>query len=211
VADPVEKVEATLLELEQHADVHELTSKLRKRLKPILDEIRAPPILRPLDEWSVALRAAARTDLDSVKVLVDPKTEGDHAQTVAMLLQMAFEKIAKCYLAETDPAAFRKHRRSHAAARRFIQIIKKDRTRRLLPQVGPQSNKVLSWVEALTDAHPALAKQGPHLEYPWEENDRVGTPGNDLFIVNEIRNAESLAAPHLYRFASQLVGAEFEA
>jgi hypothetical protein len=68
----------------------------------------------------------------------------------------------------------------------------------------------LSWVEALTDAHPALAKDGPHLEYPWEAADRVCTPSVNLFIVNVLRDPKSLAAPHFTRFAAELIETSFE-
>ncbi len=64
---------------------------------------------------------------------------------------------------------------------------------------------MLVWVENLTGAHPALTKQGPHLEYPWEQGERVCHPSSDLPIVNELRDANTLVAPHLLKFANHFV------
>ncbi|WP_052557105.1 hypothetical protein [Enhygromyxa salina] len=209
MSDPVARIEAVLEELDElhqglarpHVRESQLLEKLRNRLEPLLEEHRPPPLDRGADEWVTELLATARYDLQAAQTLAASK--GDHAPTVAMLLQMVFEKLAKAYLARTDWPAFVKHRRSHAVAKRFAQFLKLNW--QLRPNVGPHSSKVLGWVVRLTEAHPALAKNGPHLEYPWEAHGRVCGPTRDLDIVNELRDAKSGAAPHLLRFAGHFI------
>jgi hypothetical protein len=195
-------VEAILKELsELSVRQVQVQEKLRKRLEPILEDRCPPRVTRGADEWAAELLDAARHDLRAAKVLA--ANTDNHAATVAMLLQMVFEKLAKAYLARTDWPAFIKHRRSHAAATRFTQFLKLN-NKRLLP-IGLRSSNVLAWVEALTRAHPAIAKNGPHLEYPWEQGERVCSPSRDLLIVTELGDARSLALPHLLRFASYFI------
>jgi hypothetical protein len=201
VADPKARVEDTLRELD---DLHErqgqLHEKLRKRLDPVLASVSPPAVQLDSDAWADALRDAARRDLAAAKTLAASMDE--HAGAVAMLLQMVFEKLAKAYLARTEWNAFVKHRRSHAAAYLFTQALKRNRER--LPKVGA-SSRVLLWVEALTRAHPAIAKSGPHLEYPWEQGGRVCSPSRDLPIVHELSDLQSGAAPHLLKFAAYFI------
>jgi DNA repair exonuclease SbcCD ATPase subunit len=227
VADPKAKVEDTLRELaelhERQGQLHEklrkrlddtlrelaklherqgqLHEKLRKRLDPVLASVSPPAVRLDSNAWADALRDAARRDLAAAKTLAASMDE--HAGAVAMLLQMVFEKLAKAYLARTEWNAFVKHRRSHAAAYLFTQALKRNRER--LPKVGARSRDVLPWVEELTRAHPAIAKNGPHLEYPWEQGGRVCSPSRDLPIVHELRDPQSGAAPHLLKFAAYFI------
>ncbi len=201
MADPVAKIEATLGELEaelEHARPLQLMSKLRARLEPILDNARPPALTRPAAEWVAALLEQATFDLRAAERL----DLNCHAPTVAMLLQMAFEKIAKAYFAQTSWPEFAKLRRSHAVGKRLAQALKRDP--RFLPRVGLNSKKVLPWIEALTDAHPAIQKNGPHLEYPWETETGVRGPA-DLLIVRELQDPRTGAASHLFKFANHFL------
>jgi hypothetical protein len=205
MSDPVARIQKILQELSALGsgpdELSNKLSQLNQLLTPLLDDRRPPRLDLGANAWATALLDAARHDLRAAEVLA--ASESDHAATIAMLLQMVFEKLAKAWLARSDEPAFIAHRRSHAVATRFTQFLK--RNRNFLPNVGPSSPKVLGWVEALTRAHPALAKNGPHLEYPWEQEDRVCSPSRDLAIVNELRDAQSLAAPHLLKFASYFI------
>lgn len=207
MSDSITKIEEVLDELEsefrRQGRPMQLLTKLRGRLDPLLIKSRPPSLNRPADEWVTALLKQAGNDLHAAETL-DLNLQ---APTVAMLLQMAFEKMAKAYLAQTDWQAFAAHRRSHAVAKRLTQVLKRDPrlASKLRPRVGPHSNKVLSWIEGLTAAHPALSKNGPHLEYPWEGNDRVQGP-NDVSIVKEIGDPMSGAASHLIRYAHFFIG-----
>jgi hypothetical protein len=204
MTDPVAKIEEVLGELELelgsgHQRQVQLMTKLRVRLEPFLDKSRPPALNRPAVEWVTALLEQASLDLRAAEVL-DLNVQGP---TVAMLLQMAFEKIAKAYLARTNWPAFASLRRSHAVAKRLTQALKRG-GRQFLPRVGPQSRKVLPWIEALTEAHPALRKNGPHLEYPWEASDRVQVPV-ELSIVKILQDPGSGAAVHLIKFAHYFI------
>jgi hypothetical protein len=204
MSDSTAKVEATLCELSDHLDnerQRQILEKLRNRLEPILAKHRPPRVDRSANEWVAALLDAARRDLTAVQALAINMDE--HAATVAMLLQMVLEKLAKAYLARTDWNAFIAHRRSHAVANHFTQFLKHNH--KYLPAIGPERNKVLAWAEALTRAHPAIAKNGPHLEYPWEHDNQVCTPSRDLAIVKELRDANVQAAPHLVKFAKHFI------
>lgn len=214
MSDQAAKIEKTLQELEELREKRselwsrelQLEEKLRKRLKPVLDRVRPPPLNAGAQAWRAQLLDMAQRDLRAAQVLV--RDMDKHAATMAMLLQMVFEKLAKAHLAQTDWSAFVAHRHSHAVANKFAHFLKGNRN--LLPKVGPHSDKVLLWVTALTSAHPAIAKNGPHLEYPWErvdddEGHRVCSPSRDLPIVNELGDPLSGAGPHLVKFAAHFI------
>lgn len=205
MSDHAEKVEDVLRELsELGAKQQQAHAKLRKHLASMLEERRPPDVACGSNEWTAALLDAAVRDLRAAQSLAaDP----EHTATVAMLLQMVFEKLAKAHLARTEWHGFLAHRRSHAAAFRFTQILK--RQWRRLPGLDPWTNHtprdLLNWVVRLTKAHPALAKHGPHLEYPWEEGDRVCSPSQDLALVNELRDVRNPIGPRLLHLASHMI------
>lgn len=136
---------------------------LRTRLNPVLKPLRPPPLNRPNKEWVDALRKQAQRDLDAAMLLGSK----DHAGACTMLLQMTFEKLAKAALAKTEPHGFRAHRRSHAVASKFLQTLHR--------VVDTKWRSPLRLAKSITNAHPALAKDGPHLEYPWEGAESAAT------------------------------------
>jgi hypothetical protein len=126
--------------------------------------------------WRDALRAQARSDLGASDVLGSADA---HASQTTMLLQMAWEKLAKAALVSGghwDPKT-----RSHKVAAKFASVLKK---RPRIEAVFELTSKAaaaarLTWLqgelEALEALTPALAP-GENTEYPWEGRDASGQP-----------------------------------
>ncbi|MFS8068701.1 MAG: hypothetical protein ACMG6S_20265 [Byssovorax sp.] len=148
--------------------------------------------------WSDALLAQARDDLRAAEVVAEAKGP---PSVLAMLLQMVFEKLAKAALARTDRPCFIANRTSHAAASRLVSAIKSHNEYLHLRYAWKD---VLPMVQALERAHPALAKGGPHLEYPWETADEMGLPATHLAIVKQLSDPLDPKGPRLLRFAREL-------
>lgn len=118
-----------------------------------------------------------------------------------MLLQMYFEKLAKAALARTDIHCFNAYRTSHVAASRLISTIKNHGKYVKLHYAWKD---ILPLIQELERAHPALAKRGPHLEYPWESGDQVALPRTHLQIVKVFDDPRDSNGPKLLRFAKEL-------
>lgn len=172
-------------------------SRLREHVEQLLSE-QVAPITVSARMWSDALLAQAREDLRAVDVLVDARAP---ASVVAMLLQMVFEKLAKAALARTDVTSFVANRTSHVAASRLVSTIKNHGAYLNLRYAWKD---VLPMVQALERAHPALAKRGPHLEYPWEAGTEMGLPATHLGVVRQLADPFDTKGPMLLRFAHEL-------
>lgn len=172
-------------------------STLRGHVDQLLSEY-FPSISLPARSWSDALLAQARDDLCAVEVLADSKGP---PSVQAMLLQMVFEKLAKAALARTDIPCFIANRTSHAAASRLVSAIKNHNA---YLNLRYEWKDVLPMVQALERSHPALAKGGPHLEYPWEAGTEMGLPSTHLSIVKQLADPFDLRGPKLLRFAREL-------
>ncbi|AGP41864.1 hypothetical protein [Sorangium cellulosum] len=156
-----------------------------------------PPIKLSARLWSDALLRQADADLHAAEALA---REGGSASVLCMLLQMVFEKLAKAALARFDAQCFIAFRVSHAAASRLVSTIKNHGA---FVDLRYKWRDVLPLVQALERAHPALARGGPHLEYPWEAGDRMGLP-EELPIVRQFDDPLDPKGPRLLRFAREL-------
>jgi hypothetical protein len=172
-------------------------STLRGHVEQLLSDYFAP-INLPERLWSDALLAQARDDLRAAEVVAEAKAP---PSVLAMLLQMAFEKLAKAALARTDRPCFIANRTSHAAASRLVSAIKNHNEYLNLRYAW---RDVLPMVQALERAHPAIAKGGPHLEYPWEAESEMGLPATHLAIVKQLSDPLDPKGPRLLRFAREL-------
>jgi hypothetical protein len=170
-----------------------LGTYVEKLLEPQLPKLALSEQL-----WSSALLRQAREDLTAAELLAGC---GGPASVTAMLLQMVFEKLAKAALARTDIQAFHAHRTSHVAASRLVNIIKNHGK---YIRLNYDWRDVLPMVQALERAHPAVAKRGPHLEYPWEAGGEVALPSTHLSIVAQIADPRDLKTAKLFRFAREL-------
>lgn len=199
ILETLDELRASVTPTERQA---QLFSKLDKLLAKALEDVRPPALDRSAEEWSSALLDQAEIDLHVAELL---EGHAELAPVLGMILQMSFEKIAKAHVAKSNWPAFRQVRRTHAVARKLARTLKRDPLLGgTLGARGLRSASVLNWMVALTDAHPALAKEGPHLEYPWEDSTGVHLPA-EVPIVGELSDARSLAAPHLLRFARVLL------
>jgi hypothetical protein len=176
---------------------NEALQKLRASLEKLLDP-PFPPVELSERLWSSALRHQADEDLLAVELLAG---SGGPASVLAMLLQMVFEKLAKAALARTDIHAFHACRTSHVAASRLISSIKNQAK---YTELKYNWGDVLPLVQELERAHPALAKRGPHLEYPWEAGSEMGLPSTHLSIVKQLSDPRDLKAAKLVRFAREM-------
>jgi hypothetical protein len=126
-----------------------------------------------MSTWRVALREQARSDFWSADVLA--LRDGHASQT--MLLQMAWEKLAKAAL--VSGGAWDPQKKTHKVAAKFASVLKK------APRVedvfrSPSRHALaarLTWLqgelEALDALTPALATV-ENAEYPWEGRDGTG-------------------------------------
>jgi hypothetical protein len=147
--------------------------------------------------WSDALLLQAQEDLSAVEIL----TERAGSPSVrAMLLQMVFEKLAKAALARVSIEEFKAHRSSHVAASKMVRLIKLNAS---YYDLRIAWKDVLPMIQELERAHPALAKRGPHLEYPWEQETIMGHPSQHL-IVQQLADPLDMRGPKLVRFAREL-------
>lgn len=206
----ISKLESTLRELDavhteqtqtqlRHA---QLLSKMRERLKRLSDKNLTPTLHGTSQEWTDALLRQAKLDLLAAATL----QEHELASVRAMLLQMAFEKIAKAHLAKTNWPSFENLRHSHAVASRLavtLRSMAKDFLREAKYR-GRTGKEALNTMVELTKAHPALAKDGPHLEYPWSRPDGLHHP-DEVRIVAEIGDPHSIRNLHLLKFAQELL------
>lgn len=171
--------------------------RLRGCLSPVLDPLRARALLRPSREWSDALRIQAQRDLEAAMEL-----SSAHPGAATVLLQMSLEKLAKSSMARNNEKLFRAHRMSHAVVRRFVPSLKRAR-------IGLKWNKALELALQVTNAHPALAKGGPHLEYPWDSERAVFLPDDNLEVVRVLFRGKSPQAGYLFNFLHFLL-ADFD-
>lgn len=172
-------------------------SELRAHVEQCLQDQFAP-IKVSAQLWSDALLEQARDDLRAAETLAGARGP---ASVLAMLLQMVFEKLAKAALARTDERCFVANRTSHAAASRLVKTIKNHNKYLGLRYAWKD---VLPLVQELERAHPALARRGPHLEYPWEEGDKMGLPATHLSVVRQLADPLEMKGPRLLRFAREL-------
>jgi hypothetical protein len=188
---------------------------LKPSIIELLTDLRTPRINAAEEEWAQALLRQAQEDLTAAQTLAN--SHGETCESVVcMLIQMTFEKIAKAQLARTDRRAFVNVRMSHVAASRLIKTITSHGN-----HVGLKYKwkDVLPFIKALELAHPAITKQGPHLEYPWEITTtvrnratdideleaRVLTPAADLQVVRDIFEPRTRPATDLLRLAQELI------
>lgn len=127
-----------------------------------------------MSTWRVALREQARSDFLSADVLA---LRDGHASQTTMLLQMAWEKLAKAALVMSG--AWDPQKKTHKVAAKFASVLKKAPR---IEDVFRSTSRAalaarLTWLqgelEVLEGLTPALAT-GENAEYPWEGRDSTG-------------------------------------
>lgn len=126
-------------------------------------------------EWSRAFLEQAKSDLKAANSLA---ASTEYASQTTMLLQMAWEKLAKAALVLSgswDPM-----RRKHDVAARFISVLKRMPQAQAVLFAGPSAQfraRMVSLQDdllALEKLTPALSQGGINAEYPWRQTDASG-------------------------------------
>lgn len=135
---------------------------------------------------------------------------GASPSTLAMLLQMVFEKYAKAALLRSGTLDLAQVRRSHAAASKMAQLLWRHRPFKEMLGGAQVWADVLGIIPELERAHPQITGKGPHLEYPWEHNGNICWPARDLPIAQTLGRPESTLPLRILKFA-QALGERFDA
>lgn len=155
-------------------------------------------------EWGDAFLAQARADLEAANAVA---ASGVAASSLAMLLQMVFEKLAKAALLHTRSVALEDVTSTHNTARRVLLVLRRER-RRFEPLGGARAWGDVIWIiEELERAHPQIArgKTDAKLEYPWETvAGAIQWPEHDLPVARHLGNPRSNLKARVTKFADHL-------
>jgi HEPN domain-containing protein len=152
-------------------------------------------------DWADAFLEQAREDLRAAEAAYTASCES----TFCMLLQMAYEKLAKAAFARRGLQPTR----THDGASRLLLLLGKDPAGPMLP--GYQG-RVLEAVRELENAQPAIVSyamrmfgvpQYPQLEYPWENpsSGAIEWPGQHLPVAQRVRDPRQRIGADLLKFA----------
>lgn len=126
--------------------------------------------------------------------------------TLAMLLQMVFEKYAKAALLRQGAVSVEWARSNHGAASRMLLVMRRQRA--VLHPLGGAKvwEDVLGLVSELERAHPQLAHpNAPHLEYPWVDvHGEICWPARDLSIATSLGDPTKNLARRVVSFAEKM-------
>ncbi len=155
-------------------------------------------------DWADPFREQAAEDLRGAQA----SYRAGCASTFCMLLQMAFEKLAKAAFARQG----NQPRRSHGAASRLLLLLARAPGG---PQLPGYTGPILAAVGELEGAQPAVVAnairnfgmvQYPQLEYPWE-NPSTGViewPARHLPIAIRVADPRQRIGADLLKFACAL-------
>lgn len=155
-------------------------------------------------EWADAFLAQARADLAAADAVA---MSGISGSSLAMLLQMVFEKLSKAALLRTRSATLDDVTSTHMTARRVLLILRRER-RRFGPLGGASAWGDVIWIiEEIERAHPqnARGRADAKLEYPWETSaGAIQWPERDLPVAKHLGNPQSNLKVRVSKFADQL-------
>lgn len=156
-------------------------------------------------DWAEGYLAQAHVELNAAREPLDPSVR-------AMLLQMAFEKIAKAALLKngqwSEEHAQQTH---HGASHMMTQLLQQRQLAKLAYTRNTVEQVLKPLVDELEHLHPAVARangrSGPWLEYPWATPlDAVAVPCRDLPSLAHYAG-RSTRVLQLVRFAQTLIDA----
>ena len=133
-------------------------------------------------DWAEAYRQQALADLEGAR-----RVQGAEPSVLAMLLQMALEKLGKAALLRSRLMTVARAERTHQAATAMMQAI--GRNRRMCARLGLNREYVrhvlTPMVDQLESLNPSVVRRrggrGPWLEYPWvDPTDEVRWPARHL-------------------------------
>lgn len=116
-------------------------------------------------DWATGYYKQALADMRGARVL-----QGAEPSVLAMLLQMVLEKLAKAALLRSGQITVDHAKGTHRAASTLLFQL--GRNKRACEQlglaIGTVRHRLAPLVDRLEASQPALAGDGPCLEYPWE-------------------------------------------
>jgi hypothetical protein len=160
-------------------------------------------------EWAHGYLAQALADLEAARAVAG---SGVAPSSLAMLLQMVFEKLAKAALLRMRSVSVEDATSTHATAGRLLRTLRRER-RRFSPLGGEKSwADVLSLVEELERLQPQLARSEfhPKLEFPWlTRNGDIQWPEDHLAVARRLRNPQNNFKTRVLKFAG-LLASQFD-
>jgi HEPN domain-containing protein len=155
-------------------------------------------------DWSDPFLHQAQSDLRAAEAAFEARCES----TFCMLLQMAFEKLAKAAFARQG----NRPTRSHDGASRLLLVLARDPAGPALPGY---CGRVLQAIRELENAQPAIVgravrqhgvPQYPQLEYPWENpvTQTIEWPDVHLPLAIRVRDPRQRIGADLLKFAHAL-------
>lgn len=141
--------------------------------------------------WAEAYLEQARADWRMLQLIREYEAPDCHA---LHYLQMTCEKLGKAFLITGGTISPHQAKSSHVAFKRFLQVASRNHVlRNLLKMTSSQFkahvNQLLPIAETIERLTPALAHDGPNVEYPWESpNRQIHIPATHTFLVaHELR------------------------
>jgi hypothetical protein len=153
-------------------------------------------------DWARAYLAQASVDLAGANAM-----GASSPSTLAMLLQMVFEKCAKATLLRQSAVSLEWARTSHGAASRMLLVLRRQKDL-LEPMGGTRVWEDVLWaISELERAHPSLAPEhGPQLEYPWEDvHGQIRWPSRHLSIASTLGDPTRALGARITRFAELFI------
>ena len=141
--------------------------------------------------WADAFLEQARSDWQMWEIIRQQELPDCHE---LHYIQMTCEKLGKAFLIAGGTISPSQAKASHVAFKRFLQVASRHpKLRSLLKMNASQFRahikQLLPIAENIERLAPALAQDGPNVEYPWESPDRqIHTPVNYIFsAIHELR------------------------
>jgi hypothetical protein len=162
--------------------------------------------------WTAAFVEQAEADLQVVRqVALQPRGQLGRS-TVAMLLQMVFEKLAKAALAMNGQPPRRTHKAVQYLGALFPRRGRRD------PELYAKFQSQLPLLLELEASNPAVVEaeaqtngvEAPQLEYPWADPTAptgVRTPEGSLPVAKRLASPRSTELNQLIMLATDLCGA----
>ena len=128
-----------------------------------------------MNDWSHAFLEQAKSDFNAAGIL---SGDEDHRSQSTMLLQMAWEKLAKAALSTSGSPL--PPQQTHAVAAKFVSALRRSKQAQSVLFSGTSSQfearmtslrRALIALERLT---PKLSQNGMNAEYPWKMRDSSG-------------------------------------
>lgn len=160
-------------------------------------------------DWGNGFLDCASQDLEATKRMIATSSTGLPMGSLAMLVQMVFEKLGKAYLFKHSITTQSQILRHDAGSRALTHIRQNSNW---LGVPAPSSfpwKGVLRVIKDLESANPSVAKRSGItgcLEFPWEDSSTraIQVPHRNLLVIHQLSLNPSLL-PRIVKLASFLL------